>query len=117
MQPNLATHGVLFSNTSWHYAVGPLIAILAVAFLTLVLRWSSIRAPRPGHRSAASGDGFGLLVPVATSDDRVELDRLRQAMDLRGVRSTVGVDGAGVPALLVFPTDYATARRLLQQAG
>lgn len=109
--------GVLFSNTSWHYLVGPLIAVVAIAVLALVLKWSSFTTPAPAATRAPAGTGFGLLVPVATSPDRVDLDRLREAMVLRGLRSTVGVDGAGVPALLVFPADYPAARRILEQAG
>ena len=102
-----------------HPVVGPLVALLAVAVLSLVLRWTFSTSHRTAPRGRvvrlpATADDYGVLVPVALATCRDDAARLRDALAAGGVRGTLGRSTPdGVP-LLVFPSDVDRARDLVR---
>lgn len=98
--------------SSYHFLIGPLVAVAALAVLLLICRWVfstshrdqratvTKQAPRPGD--------FGLLVPIATAPTPADAAMLRQVLAEAGIRATVS--GAEV---LVFRADAARARGLV----
>ena len=105
--------GMTGSNP-YSYLFGPFVALMVVAGMAFLLRWSSARGgshvervPRPGEL-----DEYGLLVPVATPPGRAEGEALRRNLQANGVRATLTTTTEGL-RLLVFPNDVARARELI----
>jgi len=99
---------------SYSFLFGPLVALLLVAFLTLVLRWtfshgrSLVEKPsRPGSESE-----YGLLVPVAQPATFVEAEIARRRLGEVGIRATLAPTTDG-PRVMVFERDAARAREHL----
>ena len=102
-----------------HPVVGPAIALVVVALLSLALRWTfstthRATAPSRAVRLGAVLDDYGVLVPVATAATRDQAVQVRDVLAAGGVRGTVGRSTAdGVP-VLVFPADVDRARQLVR---
>lgn len=90
---------------------GPLIALIAVAALALVLRWTF--AGTAGPPEPPQPQDFGLLSAVATVDDPEVAAGIRRVLQDAGIRSTLasGTDGISV---LVFDSELDQARRLVR---
>lgn len=101
--------------SSYHYLVGPLVAVGALGVILLMCRWvfsTSDRDQRAARRLAAaatsrSGD-YGLLVPVATVRTPDDAEMLRGLLVDAGIRCTVAGD-----EVMVFASDAARARGLV----
>jgi len=93
---------------SLHYAVGPLIALLALGLIALFLRW----AFATGSSSAAAQPREELLTPVATLTRKESALALRAVLSDAGIRSTIRQPAAHRADVLVFPEDLPRARVL-----
>lgn len=102
---------------SFHFAVGPVIAIVMVCLLAALARWvfGSGRAGRTLPPATGPAD-HGLLRPVADLPDRSAGRALRAVLSDAGIRSTLGVRRDGSVQVLVFPDDEDRARRLVPPA-
>lgn len=96
---------------SYTFLFGPLVALVAVAVLALLLRWTFSRGtslvekrPRTGRES-----DYGLLVPVAQPATFTEAEAARRRLAEVGIRATLAptIDGLRV---MVFARDAAGAR-------
>lgn len=101
---------------SYHYLVGPAVAVLAVVLLVLLCRWtfstggSLVRTVR---RPVGPVD-YGLLVPAATVTAPEDAQLLRDLLVESGIRATVAASTAPVGLqVLVFRSDLARARSLV----
>ena len=108
--------GAVASWGSYSFVYGPVMALLAVALLVLLLRWtfrrgSSLveRAPRQGPAS-----DYGLLVAVAEPTTFAEAELIRARLVGQGVRATLAPTTDG-PRVLVFSEEAAVARALLRK--
>ncbi len=102
---------------SYSFLFGPLVALLLVAFLALLLRWtfgrgrSLVEKPsRPGAETE-----YGLLVPVAQPATFVEAEIARRRLGEVGIRATLAPTTDG-PRVMVFERDAASARAHLDRA-
>jgi hypothetical protein len=96
---------------SLHYAVGPVIALLALGLIAIFLRWafgSGSSIPRPEEE---------LLTPVATLTRRESALALRAVLSDAGIRSTIRQPAAHRSDVLVFPEDLDRARALASSFG
>ena len=99
--------------SSYHFLMGPLVALAALGVLILICRWvfstssRDLRAVRRPQPPTASGD-YGLLVPIATARTPADAAMLRQVLHDAGIRATV--NGTQV---LVFRADASRARGLV----
>ncbi len=120
--------------SSYHFALGPGAAVIALGVVLLACRWvfSTSHRERRAASARAQGD-FGLLVPVASPADLAAAELARRLLAGHGVRATVAetrpppgpvrvtADGHVLPRqeelpvvrLLVFPADLERARTLL----
>jgi hypothetical protein len=97
---------------SLHYAVGPVIALLAVGLIALFLRWAFA-----SDTPAAPGPRDELLTPVATLTSRESALALRAVLSDAGIRSTIREPVAHRTDVLVFPEDLERARALALSFG
>ena len=93
-----------------HYAVGPVVAVLAIVLLGVFMRWAF--GTGAGRQRPAAPADDGLLVPVATLSRRESALALRAVLSDAGIRSTVRFPAAHRADVLVFPEDAARAREL-----
>lgn len=93
--------------------VGPIIALLVVAFLALILRWSFGSTQMPGPVPDRRGADFGLLHEVAVVGSVGEADTLRGVLSDAEIRSTTADAGWGRVRVLVFAADLELARALV----
>jgi hypothetical protein len=97
---------------SLHYAVGPVIALIALGLIALFLRWAfgsgSPAAPRTREE---------LLTPVASLTRRESALALRAVLSDAGIRSTIRQPAAHRADVLVFPEDLDRARALALSFG
>jgi hypothetical protein len=93
--------------------LGPIVALLVVAFLALVLRWAFGSARMPGPSPEGKSTDFGLLHEVATATSAGEANALRAVLSDANIRSTVDNVGRGRVRVLVFATDVQQARALV----
>lgn len=105
-----------------HFFLGPLLALLVVALLGALLRWtygthSQHVAPRSEHDPADSDD-LGLLREVAVVPTTEAAEVLRRTLTAGGIRATVRptADRTG-HRLLVFAEDEPDARVVLAEPG
>ena len=101
--------------SSYHYLVGPLVAVGALGVIILMCRW--VFAP-PKARVAtlaapARGGDYGLLVPIASVRTAADADMLRSLLREAGIRCTVAADAEGAD-VLVFRADALRARDLVR---
>jgi hypothetical protein len=102
----------------WHTGrvtgvVGPIVALLVVAFLALLLRWTFGSAGMPGPVPDGKGSDFGLLENVALAHSAGEANALRAVLSDAGIRSTTAVAGRGRVRVLVFAADSERAKALV----
>ncbi|HEX6756768.1 MAG TPA: hypothetical protein VF109_12580 [Mycobacteriales bacterium] len=102
---------------SYHYVVGPVLAIVVVALLAAAMRWIFGNGrSRAGAAAAEVRDrpvDHGLLRPVAELPDRAAGTAVRAVLSDAGIRSTLGVRKDGRVQVLVFADDLDAARRLV----
>ncbi|WP_205752138.1 hypothetical protein [Cryptosporangium phraense] len=93
--------------------VAPIVALLVVAFLALLLRWTygtqRVVGPRPDGKST----DYGLLHEVAVAPSRGEANALRAVLSDANIRSTTAEAGRGRVRVLVFAADVEQARALV----
>lgn len=103
---------------SYSYLFGPVVALLLVALLMLLLRWTFGRGrslvEKPSRRGRASD--YGLLVPVAEPATFVEAELIRLALEDAGIRATLAPTTEG-PRVMVFEADEVSARAHLARPG
>ena len=105
--------------SSYHFLLGPLVAIAALGLIVLICRWvfaTDHREDRQARRldKLLAGDDYGLLVPVSTVRTRDDAEMLRGVLAGAGVRA--GISGGELPGelvVLVFSKDLARARQLV----
>ena len=101
--------------SSYHYLVGPLVAVGALGVIILMCRW--VFAPPKARAAAiaapARGGDYGLLVPIATVRTAADADMLRSLLREAGIRCTVAADAEGAD-VLVFRADALRARDLVR---
>lgn len=104
--------------TDYSYALGPVVAMLALGLIVLMCRGvfsTTTRAQRARARRAApaqAGD-YGLLVPVSTGRTPEVAELLRDVLRQAGIRGTVAASPEGTWAVLVFRADALRARDLV----
>jgi hypothetical protein len=110
------------SGIGW-YLIGPMIAIALVGLLGAVfwrmgLHGTLVR--EDGGDRCADGlgifgepDDYGLLCPVAVTDDPYVAEDIRRLLGDAGIRATRAVDRDGRMAVLVFTEEAEVARRLV----
>ena len=96
---------------SYSFLFGPLVALLLVALLTLLLRWTFGRGRSLVQRRPMAGgaDEYGLLVPVAEPATFVEAELIRRRLVDVGIRATLAPTTEG-PRVMVFGADAPAAR-------
>lgn len=107
-------------QSSLHYTVGPVIAVVAVLVIIAFMRWAFSQKGRydpfgpmaGGRTDAARAESTGLLQAVATLPHREQALAFRAVLSDAGIRSTVRESAAGVADVLVFPADVERARQL-----
>ena len=105
--------------SSYHYLLGPLVAVAALGVLILICRWvfstdhRDDRVARRLEKLASAGD-YGLLVPVATTRSHADAQAARQRLLEAGIRANVSVGAdPGEHLVLVFRADEPRARQLV----
>jgi hypothetical protein len=100
--------------TSYHYALGPSIALVVVGVLVLLLRWTFShgrslveRRPRQG-----TSEEYGLLEVVSAPGTFVEAEVQRRTLVEAGIRATLAPTTEG-PRVMVFPQEAGLARQIL----
>jgi len=105
--------------SSYHYLVGPLVALGALVACMGLSRWifsTSHRDDRQARRVAklASAGDFGLLVPVSTVRTRDDAVMLRDVLREAGIRANTSEGQLpGEHLVLVFRSDAARAKQLV----
>ena len=103
--------------SSYHFLLGPIVAVAALGVLVLICRWvfstdhRDDRATRRLERLASAGD-YGMLVTVARVRTAEDAHMLRGVLGDAGVRASVSDEG-GEHAVLVFAADAGRARSLV----
>jgi hypothetical protein len=103
---------------SYHYAIGPTIALVVVAVLVLLLRWTfshgrSVVERRPER---GSSEEYGLLEVVSAPATFVEAEVQRRTLVDAGIRATLAPTTDG-PRVMVFPDQAGLARQVLDGRG
>jgi len=103
---------------SYHYAIGPTIALVVVAVLVLLLRWTfshgrSVVERRPER---GSSEEYGLLEVVSSPATFVEAEVQRRTLVDAGIRATLAPTTDG-PRVMVFPDQAGLARQVLAGRG
>lgn len=96
---------------SFHQAIGPSIAVVAVLLLGLMSRYIFGNGHGPSATPAPVVAEFGLLAPVATTSSAAGARELTVLLARQGVRATIGADDFGRAQVLVFPGDLERARQ------
>ncbi len=102
---------------SYHFLLGPIVALAAMGLITLLCRWvfsTDDRQARTQQRleRAASARDYGLLVPLTTVRTPEDAEMLRAVLREGGIRANVSPE----LELLVFRTDLDRARALVSAA-
>lgn len=105
--------------SSYHYLLGPMVAVAALGLIMMICRWvfsTDHRDDRSARRLAqlASAGDYGLLVPISTVRSRDDALMLRSVLREAGIRASVSADTAA-HVVLVFRADAARARQLVAQ--
>jgi hypothetical protein len=91
--------------------VGPLLALAVLAVIAVAADFNTLRSrPLAAAPSAAADSEFGLLRTVALAANLAAAAAVRDRLTARGIRATVGTDGAGFARVLVVGGEYARAR-------
>lgn len=104
--------------SSYHFLIGPLVALGALGVILLMCRWvfappdRSTRTARSPERESRRGRDYGLLVPITTVRTVADAEMLRAVLRDGGIRCTVAADDDGAD-VLVFRADALRARDLV----
>lgn len=98
-------------QSSLHYTVGPIVALVAVLLIIVFLRWTFSQRTRRDP-FAPPPEPTGLLQAAATLPDRSKALALRAVLSDAGIRSTIREQPGDGVQVLVFPDDSARARQL-----
>lgn len=100
--------------TSYHYALGPSIALVVVGVLVLLLRWTFSHGRSLVERRPQQGtsDDYGLLEVVSSPGTFVEAEVQRRTLVDAGIRATLAPTTEG-PRVMVFPNEAGLARQIL----
>jgi hypothetical protein len=104
--------------SSYHYLLGPVVAVAALGLIVLMCRWvfstdhREDRTARRREKAVSAGD-YGLLVPVAHVRVQEDAELLRGVLREAGIRGTVAADPDGGLSVLVFRHDALRARDLV----
>jgi hypothetical protein len=104
--------------SSYHYLLGPVVAVAALGLIVLMCRWvfstdaREDRTARRREKLVATAD-YGLLVPIARVRAAEDAELLRTVLRDGGVRGTVAAEPDGSLAVLVFRADALRARDLV----
>ena len=108
---------------SYHFLLGPIVALAALALIVLLCRWvfsTTTRDKRAASRAvaASSAGDYGLLVPIATTDSQERAQQMRAALRAAGIRATVTPGAtAGAVVVMVFRDDESRARNVLTSSA
>ncbi len=100
--------------SSYHYLLGPVVALAAMGVIALLCRWvfstdeRDARTRRRLEQAAASRD-YGLLVPLTTVRTAEDAAMLQEVLRESGIRANVSPS----LELMVFAKDLARARELV----
>jgi hypothetical protein len=97
------------------YLLGPVLLSGAVATLGASLRWLLTEPVSQPPRPPATDD-YGLLRAVAVVEDLDLGQSVRALLVAARVRATVATGRDGLVRVLVFPSEYDRARRLVSWA-
>jgi hypothetical protein len=98
--------------SSYHFLLGPLVAVAALGLIVLICRWvfsTEHRDDRTARRLEKAIGDYGLLVPVATVRTRDDAQMLRDVLKGAGIRAGI----SGEYDVLVFTKDLQRARSLV----
>jgi len=100
--------------TSYHYALGPSIALVVVGVLVLLLRWTFSHGRSLVERRPQRGtsEEYGLLEVVSAPGTFVEAELQRRTLVDAGIRATLAPTTEG-PRVMVFPQEAGLARQIL----
>lgn len=103
---------------SYHYAIGPTVALVVVAVLVLLLRWTFSHGRSLVERRPERGgsDEYGLLEVVSAPSTFVEAEVQRRTLVDAGIRATLAPTTEG-PRVMVFPDQAGLARQILDGQG
>ena len=112
-----ADNGGVPAVSSFHFLMGPVVALAALGLIALLCRWvfsTEHRDERTARRleKALTTRDYGLLVPVASVRTRDDADMLRQVLREAGLRAGVSEAEGGLQ-VLVFQKDLSRARELV----
>lgn len=93
---------------------GPLMAFLVIGLLMVLLRWAFGRGSSVVEQPSKPGgpEEYGLLNAVASPDNYVDAEIIRQQLAAGKIRATVAMTNDG-PRVMVWPGDEARARQVL----
>lgn len=103
--------------SSYHFLIGPLVALGALGVILLMCRWVFSTPDRPAaarspERVPRRDSDYGLLVPITTVRTVADAEMLRAVLRDSGIRCTVAADDQGAD-VLVFRADALRARDLV----
>ena len=103
---------------SYHYALGPTIALVVVGVLVLLLRWTFSHGRSLVERRPQQGtsEEYGLLEVVSAPPTFVEAEVQRRTLTDAGIRATLAPTTEG-PRVMVFPDEAGLARQILAGPG
>ena len=101
---------------SFSYFFGPIVAFTGIGLMVLVLRWGFAHGGSLVERPAKPGnpDEYGMLVPIATPNNYIEGEILRQSLVNSGIRASLAQTNDG-PRIMVWPKDEVQAKIILKQ--
>ena len=101
---------------SFSYFFGPFVAFAGIGLMVLVLRWGFAHGGSLVERPVKPGnpDEYGMLVPIATPNNYIEGEMLRQSLVSSGIRASLAQTNDG-PRIMVWPKDEVRARSILKQ--
>ncbi|MCW2776948.1 MAG: hypothetical protein JWN17_673 [Frankiales bacterium] len=118
LRTSTAAEGLTLIVSSYHYLLGPIVAVAALGVIVLLCRWvfsTDHRADRADARlqKVAGAHDYGLLVPVATVRAAEDAELLRSVLKDAGIRGTIAAAADGGLSVLVFRGDASRAKGLV----
>ena len=106
-------NGLMPAWSTYSYAFGPLVAVLAIGVFVLVLRWSSKKGSLVAAPARKGDEGeYGLLVVVSRPPDYISGDIQRRTLEEANIRATLVYTTEG-PRVMVWPDDERIAGQVL----
>ena len=99
--------------STYSYAFGPLVAVLAIGVFVLVLRWSSKKGSLVASPAKKGEEGeYGLLVVVSRPPHYISGELQRRTLEDANIRATLVYTTEG-PRVMVWPEDERIAGQVL----